>query len=232
MNPKALPQSLIDTLDRFSARFPARLDALWTDVRTLAVQVLASSDHERNSAWHHLVMAVGNFKRQSPIHAFAGLTKSSSPLPTNRRITLPNGNALDSDDADTWPNVEGSGIRRATATAILAALWPDQHATMDWHARTAAVALVGATRGWRRTTPIGDADSRERVPSDWITYGWYRGELQAWLDIDTETVRPALTPLERGLFEVNRSFWDEHPEAHSVTWKEYGAQLLQFAHGI
>src|SRR5580658_1943668 len=110
---------------------------LWDDVLWLALRFWDATDEvARRRRWHHLVMAVGNFKRQrgrrlqpSPISPADGLTSSPRFLEFQ-----PPGTAgrVGRDDPASWTNLDLPGAATATHTSLLAALWPDHHHVLDW----------------------------------------------------------------------------------------------------
>jgi hypothetical protein len=93
--------------------------------------------------FHHLLMAVGNFKRQAgDIH----LPVDFAELAAKRRrksLVLPGDlGRLDRDDVASWQRLERiPGLGIPTASCLLAALWPDSHAIMDVRDRRATIGL-------------------------------------------------------------------------------------------
>lgn len=150
---------------------------------------IASDDSQAaRLAWHHLVLAVGNFKRQAPIHLerLPG-TLSDDPSEHSPTVWIPEdgGFTLHADDERlperTWDRLLcGRGIETATATAILAALWPQRHVIFDvWVANVAnaihadddgsypgrPAALPYSMDGYRMALPMfRELAERYRVP--------------------------------------------------------------------
>ncbi len=147
-----------DDVLALAGRFRDEDKSLWDDVELLAGKFVAG----RSLAdWHHLLLAVGNFKRQ-------GGTIIREPLRLQPRSSTPAPHfipevKLDAKRAETWhrlqERVDGLGV--ATTTTLLAALWPWDHVIMDQRALRAAVLLTGSP-------PNGPGE-----PS-WPQYEWYR----------------------------------------------------------
>jgi hypothetical protein len=114
---------------------------LWEDVMWLSRQCWreGSADHSA-LRWHHFVLAVGNFKRQagrispSPI----SVLPDSDEVPRDEFLT-PSGLALGRDREESWQQLSDiPGVALATATTLLAALWPEDHFIFDWRVQVAA----------------------------------------------------------------------------------------------
>ena len=105
---------------------------LWDDILWLADGVWkATEDDERRMRWHHLVMAIGNFKRQNGRRlrpARIAPTRATATAARPDRFCVPEGLELICHDAGSWKRLEQSlgGAAAATTTTILAALWPDK----------------------------------------------------------------------------------------------------------
>ena len=134
-----------------------KLAALWSDVQLLADSVHVSTGAARKLAWHHLLLAAGNYKAQAPLFVLA-FPDTLEPRRVRREQT-PAVRAGDNllkvraEAPSTWQELErrihGLGISRTTA--VLSALWPGQHSIMDW--RT----LSGAHRN---TSGVGSEPGR------------------------------------------------------------------------
>lgn len=192
--------------------------ALWADSARLAARFWATPEgHNRQVAWHHLLMAVGNFKRQTPIHVgecLVDLPDASSDPPAE--LVLPGGPRLGRDEAATWKaltDVPGLGV--ATATTLLSALWPGKHVIIDRRAWAAAVGLR-ASEGFtsRRVAP---EDGRRLPEITWEDYDEYL----PWVRATASKHGVDLRDLERTLYQLPRNV----PEAESRSWKEYGDLL-------
>lgn len=122
--------------------------------------------------FHHLLMAVGNYKRQAgDIH----LPVDFAELAAKRRrksLVLPGGlGRLDRDDMASWHRLERiPGLGIPTASCLLAALWPDRHAIMDVRDRRAAIGL----RVGRRSHDDQRLDAAWVPGDEWWFYDWFR----------------------------------------------------------
>lgn len=193
---------------------------LWQDVIYLAERFwdsVAEDTAEREIRWHHLLMAIGNFKRQ-------GGTRLLDPLlerqPTRRdRPTsfVAHGQLRVSvDTPGSWRALERGtrGLGRATTTTLLSALWPGDHVIFDRRASNAAVGLVGQKTGWQ-SGDLPDPDGTTSVFRTWSRYTWFRGHV---LDTAQQT-EPVM--VERALYELDRAI----NGGADLTWREYGENL-------
>lgn len=122
---------------------------LWDDIQMLAGRFYdARDDATRLICWHHLVLAVGNFKRQpgrrlrpTPLARLSG----NQLIDRANNITLPGANAqqICAENPRSWEFLMSvlPGARVATTTTLLAALWPDRHIVFDRRVYWAANAL-------------------------------------------------------------------------------------------
>lgn len=195
------------------------LAALWSDVQLLADAVHIHTGAERELAWHHLLLAVGNYKAQAPLFAFAS---RSTPEPRivqrNQSLALRAGDMLlevSVEVPSTWreltARVRGLGIPRTTT--VLSALWPGQHVIMDWRTLSAAIALNGARLGWEQS--LVDPTSTAPADKSWANYNWYR-----------RAVLGCAARVGKSAVEVERALWQIGREVPSITWAAY-AQLLE-----
>jgi hypothetical protein len=149
----------------------SRRGRAWADIDVLARTFLTCDPSETQSAvlaWHHLLLAVGNFKRRGGLimpPSLVGEVESERPdhfrIHTSGTATL----ALKSDDQPTWrklTQVEGVGV--PTATTLLSALWPGSHVIIDKRAMRAAIGL-SATGSWD-ASGHDDYDLPERSPAE------------------------------------------------------------------
>jgi hypothetical protein len=157
---------------------PPRVLALWSDVEVLAAELHSADDADRPSALHHLITAILNVTSPQKVYlpavnrpgATDGLRQHSLMLTVapGREVKL------SVDDPSSWQRlarqVSGLGIPRTTA--LLAALWPDQHVMIDWRAMYGAFALHGPAAGWPAPLPAAD-ESGPQLPS-WERYDWFR----------------------------------------------------------
>jgi hypothetical protein len=147
----------------------------WRNVRVLADRFMATVDATGRSdpeTFHHLLLAVGNFKRQAgDIHIPVELAELSISQ-QRESFKLPGGlGRLDKNDVATWKGLEQiPGLGIPTASCLLAALWPDDHAIMDVFDRRA---VVGIQVGRRSHTNLRLDTSW--IPSHrWWFYDWFR----------------------------------------------------------
>lgn len=120
------------------------------DIEWLAERFWSTVGDQRVVAWHHLVLAVGNFKRQSGRRLRpARLAHLSGPLRLEQRpssFDVPGTEpptTVAAEDSAGWRRLskELPGAAEATTTTLLAALWPDHHLVFDWRVHAAANAL-------------------------------------------------------------------------------------------
>lgn len=193
---------------------------VWRNIRALATRLLRTLDQQGRcdpETWHHLLMAVGNFKRQAgDIHPRVTLS-SDSAGPLSKSFLLPGDDQLECDAVESWQvltKIPGLG-QLPTTSCLLAALWPDHHAIMDVRDRRAAVGLqVG-----RRSGQNPSLDSATIPSSEWWFYDWFRRTV-------TATARAAGTQpveVERALYVLHRRTEKELPGSwkQDGTWSTY-----------
>ena len=198
---------------------------LWDDILWLALLARAATDdRERRMRWHHLVMAVGNFKRQggrrlrpsriSPADKFTYAARAD-------HFNGPDDLTISRDDADSWQHLEDSlaGAATATTTTLLAALWPDSHHILDWRVLAAAAGLgliAGDENGLDLVTPGG----RDPLPPALDLYSRVRTVLIR------QSVRAgvSLRATERALYLISKAI-----NGRGTTWAEYGDKLRKAA---
>jgi hypothetical protein len=200
---------------------------LWDDILWLADRAwTAADDDERRIRWHHLVMAVGNFKRQNgrrlrPARVSpAGITASATDTPPAARpdrFCVPQGPEVIRDDAGSWGQLEQSlgGAAAATTTTILAALWPDSHHILDWRV-LAAVTGLGIFAGSDGNLDLPAADSTLSLHPTLDHYARVRALLTRLGD---QAGLPVAT-LERAFYLMSRAV-----HGKGMTWAEYGKAL-------
>lgn len=171
--------------------------------------------------WHHLVMAVGNFKRQTPIR---GLRLSLPPTDAQPRasFTPPNLSfSLADEDPESWQRLERSvrGFGVPTASTLLSALWPGSHAVIDRFAFRAAVGLRAAA-GW--TSRDGAISPEDTHPvGDEVTWRDYR-DYRRWVFRTADEIGRSAVMVERTLYRLPRI-----PDVDGGrTWRRYGEELL------
>ncbi|MFV8165788.1 hypothetical protein ACNQVK_27430 [Mycobacterium sp. 134] len=179
-----------DPLPGFTASRARRLatdwrdDGLWDDAEWLGRQFwAASTPDDRALRWHHLVLAVGNFKRPrtrwlSPCR-LQGIP-GQQPR-TAGSLETPTGVQVDRDDPASWESLRTSlvGADVSTTASLLAALWPSHHLVFDWRVRAAASGLRLAA-GLEPCPGIEpSATEGESAPLGFDDYILVRGWLQA-----------------------------------------------------
>lgn len=194
------PLLTADEIDRIVRGFGERYKLMWDAVRVVAQQLGAEHDDEgrRRWLWHQLLLETGNFKHQAPILA-PPITQSplkeedvrtpikvwsfaSTDVQSRTYAEVPL--CLSSRDPESWLKlISTTGIQAATASTILAALWPSSHVIIDRLAFPVAIALSGLRHGWPviGVGPLGGAwpenvaeDSRVTYPVNLKFYPWYR----------------------------------------------------------
>lgn len=201
---------------------------LWNDVLWLSRQFWRTRNYV---AWHHLVMAVGNFKRQ-PNRRLHPLQLSSDTERQKKVIRTPSfvvpgnsGQTLTRENPDTWWRWNFTNAGVPTRSTLLAALWPDEHHILDWRVLAVVLALTldADIPGLNLITP----DSTERVPP--LEGKHYERVRELLLDIkgsyglDLVTVERALYVLSTRVKRVKRGT--------ERTWRSYQADLLALVPG-
>jgi hypothetical protein len=198
---------------------------LWNDILWLALLArTATDDRERRMRWHHLVMAVGNFKRQngrrlrpSQISPADNLTYAASADHFNGPGDL----RINRDDAESWRRLQDSlvGSATATTTTLLAALWPDSHHILDWRV-LAAVAGLGLLAGGESDLDLVTADGGGPLPP---VLGLYP-KVRILLVRQSAGAGVPLRTTERALYLMSRAV-----KGRGTTWAEYGGKLREAA---
>lgn len=208
---------------------------VWPNILWVAEQFWQAQSNgaveERLETWHHLVMSVGNFKRQGgtqiclleAVPAGKSLAASEN-RPESCRVQLMSGGVvLQRDEPATWARLnEVKGLGLATATTLLSALWPGTHAIMDRRDLNAAIALSFA-----ETVNQGcvDPGSRKGIQVSWNRYQWLREKLlakTAELSVADQEIR--LVDVERALYALDRRV--ERVKAQpTYSWSEYAEAL-------
>ena len=192
---------------------------LWDDIAWLALCTWeAADDDERCLRWRHLVMAVGNFKRQGGRRLRPAHIASASALESASRgdqIHIPGGPMVACEDLTSWKELERSlhGAATATTTTLLSALWPERHHVLDWRV-LAAVAGLDAIGG--SNLGLVEPGSRRSILPTLDLYCQVRKlliQLADDADLPVSTVERALYVISRGV------------RGKGMTWTEYGSAL-------
>jgi hypothetical protein len=194
----------------------ASYEALWKDVQQVADRVHVVTGNEQVWAWHHLLLAVANFKAQAVLSPPALPAAETSSVQRNDVLAIPIAGgslSLDAEDPTTWPQLTDlQGLWVPRASTALSALWPSRHIIMDWRALSAALALSGVRLGWD-DTPV-TPDSIRPATNSWESYAWYRDAvLQAARQTGEQPVK------------VERTLWKVGHKAPRITWAEYAEQV-------
>ena len=213
---------------------------VWRNILWVAGQFwqaqAARDDARRLETWHHLVMAIGNFKRQggTQICLLEAVPKDhvwpaqDSIPPTCKVQTLTGQIELDRDDPDSWKQLTTDkkaiqGLQVATATTLLSALWPGRHVIIDIRDLNATIALnmdEVVSRGW--LTP----GSTESLWVTWDRYDWVRTKLRgkaAELRAGGADVEPV--QVERALYTLDQKVLRPRKDEPKMTWQEYADAL-------
>lgn len=205
-------------------------DALrsWSDIEWVAQQFMRQSSGgsvDATVAWHHLVVAVGNFKRSTGRNHPAHLPPPDQKLQVPDHFTIP-GHSLDVhiDDVQTWRYLTKAirGFDVPTATTLLSAVWPGQHVIID---RRDTVAAVGLTTSVWDSKGYEDAKLPSRKPYDayWELYEWLRPTIQA------TAVGVAPVDVERALYVLDIKARKALPPKRNWRWSQYaevGGEVL------
>ena len=199
---------------------------LWDDILYLAGQFLSASGAERTRMWHHLVLAVGNFKRQPGRRLrpprLAHEPPSTTDRPNHAFVPVPGTSVtIGVEDRASWGEFldETSGAGVATGTTLLAALWPDRHFVFDWRVQAAACGVrLHAGLGGTPTLDERAATAKAITLEDYAI-------VREWLLDVTATTDLPLAAVERALYRLSQSV----PTVRGRTWLEYaevvGARL-------
>lgn len=224
----------VERVQRLARRDNRAFTTVWPNILWVAEQFWqAQSDDEVDhlETWHHLVMSVGNFKRQGGTQiCLFGAVPVGGALPTSDdhrescRVQLMSGEVvLHRDEPSTWARLnEVKGLGVATSTTLLSALWPGAHVIVDRRDLNAAIALNLA----QTVDQWGiDPDSSKGIQVSWDWYQWLRERLLS----KAEELRAAdpeirLDEVERALYTLDGRVERVKGE-QSYTWSEYAAAL-------
>jgi hypothetical protein len=202
----------------------------WSDIAILAQRFLECGAGDRMTAtwaWHHLLMAAGNFKRQGGLIVPSPLTSPIGNGNCPDRILIPGSAgeqaALCCEEPVTWhrlTDIPGLGV--PTATTVLAALWPQRHMIIDVRDTRAALGL-GAGVLWD-VEGLEDAEFPDTHDHDgyWELYQkWFRPTI-----LETAATSEPLG-VERALFHLDELVLPGLPKDRQWTWSGYRNEALR-----
>jgi hypothetical protein len=217
---RELPQLDDRTVQRLADRWNDT--GLWNDVLRLADHFWSCPDGD-HATWHHLLLSVGNFKRQGgarlqirmPDNDLAGVDRRD-------RFWVPGLESpveLAVEDYCSWNElaVHISGLGVATTTTLLAALWPGRHVIFDQRVHWAVTGLRAAA-GLPTEPPI-EPRSSTALKRTFFSYRKARG----WIFDTAEATGKDPVVVERALYELARAV----SSVKGRTWFEYGKVLEQ-----
>lgn len=213
---------------------------VWPNILWVAEQFwqaqAARNETRRLETWHHLVMAIGNFKRQggTQIYLLKAVQKdhvwpAQDSFPSTCEVqTLTGCIELDRDNPDSWKQLTTEknaikGLQVATATTLLSALWPGTHVIIDIRDLSATIGLnMGevASMGWLAV------DSTKSLTVTWDRYDWVRTKLNgkaAQLREGGADVQPV--KVERALYTLDKKVTRPRKSEPNMTWQEYADAL-------
>lgn len=221
-----------DQAHRWSQMFPEQLADLWSGIRSCAQAMdRAEADKERALATHSFLLAVGNFKRHTPIFVAPATNAPDESWEAEPEVFVWKVGTLCRDVADSWLSLDAvQGIGVPTASTVLSALWPTSHAIFDALTVQAATALRGASGHW--DGPISPTEATSESPPhferkkwiSWDCYRWYRDDCILTC-AESNGVSPQT--IERALFQVIRWQFINDPAPPNETWDAYGQRLIR-----
>lgn len=215
-----------EVVDRWTARWDwddISKDMLWLGRHFWAT--LVDRPDETPIVWHHLVLAVGNFKRQTPIQGI-GIGRSEIEATPQPSFTAPGLDlTVSKEDPESWKGlgdaVRGLGV--PTTSTLLSVLWPDVHVVIDRFAFRSAVALRASIGGISRQGRKGEVRPDDTKPLGdevtWLDYDDYR----RWVVCTAAAIGRSVVMVERLLYLLRI---DELPD---WTWARRGEDLRRKA---
>jgi hypothetical protein len=200
-------------------------DGLWDDAAWLGERFWAASDAvDRAVRWHHLVLAVGNFKRPRVRWLFPCRLERNPGQPPRVASSLetPAGLRADRDDPASWESLRSSlaGADVSTTASLLAALWPSHHFVFDWRVRAAASGLRLAANLEPCPGVKPSITGGESSPLNFEDYTL----VQTWL----QALDPALVVSQRALFCLSQKAGSEPRRP----WSEYSQVLVSILKSV
>ena len=195
---------------------------VWPGVLKAAHLFWAAQGSSRDSledTWSLLVFAAGNFKRPggTQIQLLHTVPSEITDLVASDRpsvCTFPlHGGVvrIARDDADTWRRLTDiKGIKVATATTILSALWPDNHLIADVRDISVAIALNWEQRDDDWLLPL-----KYPQAATWNWYSWLRDlviQKAVELGLSMATVERSLYFLDKNTRTTDKPEWSLYVE--------------------
>jgi len=218
-DPKRLvaPADDVGRLRSLASSFSRTWDIEWQNIRYLAQELGSRSPGSIDRRiWHHLLMSVGNYKRQAGNITLYYKLGEPDTSAIDDAITIPVGNAsveVHKTDASTWSKLaEIKGLGGIpTGSTLLAALWPKEHFICDRRVLRAAIGL-GPGSLWADDQLI----HRELPEWDWEVYRWVWESLHLMVGDDL-----GLLEVERAIFQLDRRSEAYFPDEGDWTWPDY-----------
>ena len=201
-----------ESIDALAGKFGHRWIQTWADVTTLAEsfwrEQVTGDDVAKQMTWHHLLLGVGNFKRSAgtmlPLRST--LQPNLDVVPADS-LKVPGVNiSLDRMDRTTWRALTDGekkvvGLSVPTASTLLAALWPGDHAILDVRV---TVALVDLTAGVDKGIPPTLEATGSAPERDWDLYDLYLSFLSKTASAHSDSDDPcSRLVVERALFYLD-----------------------------
>lgn len=208
----------------------------WPNVQRAAMQFWdaqkGGDELAKATTWHHLVMSVGNFKRQGGSISLFDLPSSFEPtgldgdpledcnvLVRSRSSGVTSAISLAADDPMTWRLLDQvDGLAVATSTTLLSALWPGRHFVIDVRDLNAAIALDFVEAQAKGVDPA----SQGNVKTTWEWYGWLRDKLFVKTqELKTADATITFLEVERALYLLDKQVKRPGKGKPLLTYQQY-----------
>jgi hypothetical protein len=209
---------LYQSLDQLAALF-------WSRYMNRVQRRQWDRDLRRN--WHHLLLAVANFKRQQssriiPFPALQTAESLSKQLVRADRIHIPELGQISRvpllEELETFTErLIGVGV--PTGSLLLAVLWPDDHLMMDRRVLHVATVIDEAGSQHLRRKHMTELRTQRDLLPAWEDYLWFRSRAMA-------TRATARKPLP--LYSIERAFYTLDRmvgRQPGRTWETYQLQI-------
>ncbi len=202
---------------------------LWGEIQSLAASFwrsMAADDGIWSSRtkvkWHHLVLAVANFKRSSgrlvPYPQLLAEDPEDSPPGRCSHVSLPDagpiprvGDASKYEEAFRPLRADGQGMGVPTASTLLTALWPEDHIIIDRRALAALFAVHPEGWAYLKELHAHEYTTDAWVHPSWRDYVWYRDKLTEIDPIERQSIERALYALDRRVSKKGQG-WDDYQQ--------------------